>query len=305
MKIKKTVYLISAFLCLSITVINAQGFSVGDHVLAKKHDYYAGKIVKVFGDYYEVAIFYNGSTFKIIGANLIPLKQNWKVGEWVATDWSNEREFFKVQIVHNEAGRYLCVDWPRLDMIWRDYTTLVPLEYIDVLGKDYDSTYNTTKPKSALIASDQQIVNDQPSDNNNKADNTTKIEQIIKQGDQVKINWQGTWYVGKILKKQDDKYYISYDGYGKSWNEWVGPERIRKENESGSKPEVNNGKVNWKVGDLAWNTFTNEGKYYRVKLIATDGYQWLVMELYSTEVDWKKPKDLFVDKPAQTFFPGK
>jgi len=29
------------------------------------------------------------------------------------------------------------------------------------------------------------------------------------------------------------------------------------------------------------------------------------MELRSKEVDWKKPEDLFVEKPEQTFYPGK
>ncbi|MDH5656180.1 MAG: hypothetical protein OEZ34_09745 [Spirochaetia bacterium] len=43
----------------------------------------------------------------------------------------------------------------------------------------------------------------------------------------VSILWNNKWYKGKILKKIGNKYFITYDGYEASWNEWVGPERLK------------------------------------------------------------------------------
>ncbi|MDH5656281.1 MAG: hypothetical protein OEZ34_10255 [Spirochaetia bacterium] len=43
----------------------------------------------------------------------------------------------------------------------------------------------------------------------------------------VFILWENEWFKGKILKKNGNKYFITYDGYEASWNEWVGPERLK------------------------------------------------------------------------------
>ena len=43
------------------------------------------------------------------------------------------------------------------------------------------------------------------------------------------VEWQGQWFPAKVLKKEKDKdrWYIHYIGYEKSWDEWVGKERIK------------------------------------------------------------------------------
>lgn len=47
-------------------------------------------------------------------------------------------------------------------------------------------------------------------------------------GDAVDIEWHGTWYPGSVLEvKQQGRYKIHYDGYDSSWDEIVGPDRIR------------------------------------------------------------------------------
>ena len=45
--------------------------------------------------------------------------------------------------------------------------------------------------------------------------------------DAVEIDYQGVWYPGKILKVEGEKYFVSYDEWNESWNEWVGKERLR------------------------------------------------------------------------------
>lgn len=44
----------------------------------------------------------------------------------------------------------------------------------------------------------------------------------------VLVEWQGRWYPAQILKQEGHSYYIHYAGYEASWDEWVGPRRIRR-----------------------------------------------------------------------------
>lgn len=45
--------------------------------------------------------------------------------------------------------------------------------------------------------------------------------------DAVEIDYSGVWYAGKVLKVEAEKFYVSYDEWNESWNEWVGKERLR------------------------------------------------------------------------------
>jgi hypothetical protein len=53
--------------------------------------------------------------------------------------------------------------------------------------------------------------------------------QAQKVNEKVQIESSGIWYNGVILKVNADegKYFIKYDDYGDSWNEWVGIERLK------------------------------------------------------------------------------
>lgn len=48
-----------------------------------------------------------------------------------------------------------------------------------------------------------------------------------KAGEKIQIESSGAWYDGKILKVEGGKYFVTYDDWGDSWDEWVGIERIR------------------------------------------------------------------------------
>ncbi|MBF0457278.1 MAG: hypothetical protein HQK99_05220 [Nitrospirae bacterium] len=48
-----------------------------------------------------------------------------------------------------------------------------------------------------------------------------------REGDPVSVKWKGTWYPAHVLKAKGDQTYIHYDGYDNSWDEWVGPDRIK------------------------------------------------------------------------------
>jgi hypothetical protein len=48
-------------------------------------------------------------------------------------------------------------------------------------------------------------------------------------GDRVEVEWKGEWWAAKVAKVEDDFFYfIQYDGYGREWDEWVTPKRMRK-----------------------------------------------------------------------------
>lgn len=50
----------------------------------------------------------------------------------------------------------------------------------------------------------------------------------FKIGEAVQVLWGEKWWDAKVLEvRGKDQYYIKYDGYADSWNETVGPARIR------------------------------------------------------------------------------
>jgi len=48
-----------------------------------------------------------------------------------------------------------------------------------------------------------------------------------KVNEAVEIESNGSWYPGKVLKVDGERYFITYDGWAESWNEWVGTDRLR------------------------------------------------------------------------------
>ncbi|MEO5358158.1 MAG: hypothetical protein H7844_12800 [Nitrospirae bacterium YQR-1] len=55
----------------------------------------------------------------------------------------------------------------------------------------------------------------------------TALSFAFTRGDKVEVSWKGSWYPATVLKTKGDLTYIHYDGYSKSWDEWVGLDRIR------------------------------------------------------------------------------
>jgi len=52
------------------------------------------------------------------------------------------------------------------------------------------------------------------------------FQQRVRQH-QAKVEWHGTWWAAEVLKTNGDRYYIHYTGWDNSWDEWVGPDRLR------------------------------------------------------------------------------
>lgn len=52
-------------------------------------------------------------------------------------------------------------------------------------------------------------------------------------GDAVEIDWSGMWYKGTVKEVASGKYKVHYEGWSDTYDEWVGPERLRKTAGSG------------------------------------------------------------------------
>jgi hypothetical protein len=46
-------------------------------------------------------------------------------------------------------------------------------------------------------------------------------------GDQVKVEWKGSWFDASILEIDGERHLITYTGFDSSWDEWVSAERIQ------------------------------------------------------------------------------
>ena len=52
------------------------------------------------------------------------------------------------------------------------------------------------------------------------------FQQRVRQN-QAEVEWHGTWWAAEVVKTNGDRCYIHYAGWDNSWDEWVGPDRIR------------------------------------------------------------------------------
>jgi len=48
------------------------------------------------------------------------------------------------------------------------------------------------------------------------------------EGEAVSVEWKGSWWPAHVIAAKPGSWKIHYDGYDNSWDEWVGPARIKK-----------------------------------------------------------------------------
>ncbi|MBX3162847.1 MAG: hypothetical protein KF900_00040 [Bacteroidetes bacterium] len=73
----------------------------------------------------------------------------------------------------------------------------------------------------------------------------TAVANAQQVNEKVQVEHNGSWYDAKILEVKNDRYYIKYEGWSDSWNEWVTQERLRN-----FKPEApESALTKFKVGD--------------------------------------------------------
>ena len=60
-----------------------------------------------------------------------------------------------------------------------------------------------------------------------RPDNHPFNETAFSLGQQVKVEWEGSWWDALIREIHDGKYFIHYVGFDSSWDEWVDDSRIK------------------------------------------------------------------------------
>lgn len=53
------------------------------------------------------------------------------------------------------------------------------------------------------------------------------VSKQFRVGTHVRVESEGKWYPAKVVEVRGGAHYVAYDGYGKEWNEWVTPDRIK------------------------------------------------------------------------------
>lgn len=72
-----------------------------------------------------------------------------------------------------------------------------------------------------------QPSNQQSMQGRNRTAPSERSEADQQSQETVMVEWRNTWYPAKILKTENGKSFIHYEGYGSNWDEWVTPNRIR------------------------------------------------------------------------------
>ena len=96
-----------------------------------------------------------------------------------------------------------------------------PVETSEILGISYDerATANV-ETKNTIYTVGPTGWKERPK--NHPFNNTYST------GEQINVEWKGSWWEGLIREISADKYLIHYVGFDSSWDEWVTTERIQK-----------------------------------------------------------------------------
>jgi len=86
---------------------------------------------------------------------------------------------------------------------------------------------------------------------------TSAFGQLCTVDRKTEVLWKGSWYKASVVKVGTNRCFISYAGYDNSYDEWVGPERLRI-------------KVLWKGEWYPASVVSKEGDEY---LVNYDGYK--------------------------------
>lgn len=110
------------------------------------------------------------------------------------------------------------------------------------------------------------------------ADAMRRLPNHFSQGSRVEVEWQGHWFPARILKSENGRYFIHYDNYGAEWDEWVGPQRIRKPAEPPTPKER----------DLR-SEIQSGGAWYPGKVLKKDEKTGRYYVLYHNQgIDWEE-----------------
>ena len=98
----------------------------------------------------------------------------------------------------------------------------------------------------------------------------TRGTPAVGLGRHVDVNWKETWYPAQIIGIRGEESLVHYVDFADSWDEWVGPERIRKPHVR-KLPRGTCVKVWWSE-DESWYRGTVVASQFGLHKIHYDGY---------------------------------
>lgn len=100
----------------------------------------------------------------------------------------------------------------------------------------------------------------------------------FKVGDAIEALSYGTWSKGKVIEVGEGKWKVTYDGYSASWDEWVGPDKIRAVGAvvAASVPKATGPAVRgqWRAGDRVEGL--SYGSWYPATVLEAGEGKWKV-----------------------------
>ncbi|MFN0018465.1 MAG: Tudor-knot domain-containing protein [Pirellulaceae bacterium] len=89
-------------------------------------------------------------------------------------------------------------------------------------------------------------------------------------GERMEVEWNGQWYKAKCIAVDGERRKVHYTTYDDSWDEWVGPDRMRTYKPLVF-PEGTKVDVQWE-NDRKWYPATILKSWYGMHFIRYDGY---------------------------------
>ena len=88
-------------------------------------------------------------------------------------------------------------------------------------------------------------------------------------GQRIEVNYEGKWYKAKVVDVDGDQLQVHYVNFDDSWDEWVGPDRVRPY-QPAQFAEGDQVEVRWDDGK--WYPATVLKAWYGLHLVRYDGY---------------------------------
>jgi hypothetical protein len=141
-------------------------------------------------------------------------------------------------VARRESREVIVADPVRVVVV-PDLTQLVQNQFAKVQEALTNGTGPNVKPAAPAAAKAPVAVQSPARTNDAKADGPRSPSPPVtiappsdanpfRVGQDVSVQWGGRWWNAKVLKAENGQYYVNYDGYSSAFDEWVGPERIRR-----------------------------------------------------------------------------
>jgi hypothetical protein len=95
-------------------------------------------------------------------------------------------------------------------------------------------------------------------------------ELVPRIGQRVEVEFKGQWYRAKIINVDGEQVEVHYAGFADSWDEWVGPERLRPY-QPAQFAEGDKVEVQW-TRNKKWYPATVRNAWYGLHLVHYDDY---------------------------------